>query len=408
MPRRDFGAVLQRIPLFRQWGTGTLDARAAAITDPIERLRYLRERAPALALSTEPPQRRFQWDRRWSFAAAIVAVLVPLQAVSDARDSMRLYVPASVPVEGRLAYEGDPERYPNIWLVDSRPDEELYSNGLRVEVRHAVANRPRSYYRLDRSKNLEISKNPYSEPAGIVFHTTESLVAPFQQENTARIRRAGQALIDYIASQRSYHYLIDRFGRVFRIVQERDAAHHAGLSVWADARYGYLNLNDPFLGVAFEGTTQPEGMDRAVTDAQIHSARVLTEMLRSRYRIPMANCITHAQVSVNPLNREVGFHHDWGRNLPFGALGLPNNYLEPLAATYLFGFIYTPNYLSLTNESLWAGLRSADQTLKQQAHSRNLTVSQYQDQLFDQYRRLRAQMRAKAESEEASEGKNVP
>ena len=43
--------------------------------------------------------------------------------------------------------------------------------------------------------------------------------------------------------------MIDRFGRVFRIVHESDIANHAGLSVWGDERGAYVNLNASFLEI---------------------------------------------------------------------------------------------------------------------------------------------------------------
>jgi len=52
-----------------------------------------------------------------------------------------------------------------------------------------------------------------------------------------------------------YNFLIDRFGRVFRIVNESDAAQHAGYSVWSDDRWLYVDLNESFLGVSFEART---------------------------------------------------------------------------------------------------------------------------------------------------------
>jgi len=38
---------------------------------------------------------------------------------------------------------------------------------------------------------------------------------------------------------------------------------------------------------------------------------MLTDMLRKRYGIPAGNCVTHAQVSVNPSNLLIGYHIDW-------------------------------------------------------------------------------------------------
>ena len=55
--------------------------------------------------------------------------------------------------------------------------------------------------------------------------------------------------------------MIDRFGRVFRIVRESDSANHAGNSVWADQHWVYVNLNESFFGVAFEAQTQAERIE---------------------------------------------------------------------------------------------------------------------------------------------------
>ena len=60
---------------------------------------------------------------------------------------------------------------------------------------------------------------------------------------------------------RAYHFVIDRFGRVHRIVVESDAANHAGHSVWADSKWLYLHLNDGFLSVAFEARMQADQRD---------------------------------------------------------------------------------------------------------------------------------------------------
>ena len=88
-----------------------------------------------------------------------------------------------------------------------------------------------------------------------------------------------------------------------------------GHSIWADDQYFYVNLNDSFLGVSFEAQTGGDGA--SVSSAQVRSAAMLTEMLRSRYKIPARNCVTHAQVSVNPSNMQIGYHVDWGSSFPF-------------------------------------------------------------------------------------------
>src|SRR5262249_43189951 len=148
------------------------------------------------------------------------------------------------------------------------------------------------------------------------YHTTESHLEAFEEEQNGRLKYLGKNLLALLRREHSYHYLIDRFGRVFRVVEESEAANHAGTSVWADSQGVYVNLNDSFLGVAFEGQTEaPE----AISMAQITAARMLTEMLRWRYKMPLENFVTHAQVSVNPQNMRMGAHIDWARDFPFAA-----------------------------------------------------------------------------------------
>jgi len=69
---------------------------------------------------------------------------------------------------------------------------------------------------------------------GIVFHTTESLQIPFEAQRNRALKRIGESLLQYVGRRCAYHYLIDRFGRVFRVVAEQDAANHAG------TRYGSM------------------------------------------------------------------------------------------------------------------------------------------------------------------------
>ena len=102
---------------------------------------------------------------------------------------------------------------------------------------------------------------------GIVYHTTESHGAPFEAKQNQVLKRQGENLLEFVRDKQAYHYVIDRFGRVHRIVAESDTANHAGSSVWADAKWVYLNLNSSFLGVSFEGeTADSEGKPDAGAD----------------------------------------------------------------------------------------------------------------------------------------------
>ena len=118
-----------------------------------------------------------------------------------------------------------------------------------------------------------------------------------------------------------------------------------------------MNLNSSFIGIAFETQTQ-HGDQPSANPAQVHAARILTEMLRNKYRIPQSNCVTHAQVSVNPDNMLVGYHTDWAGNFPFLAIGLNDNYMAPPPSIYAFGFNYDPGICPRHRSSPLARSRS--------------------------------------------------
>jgi N-acetylmuramoyl-L-alanine amidase len=308
----------------------------------------------------------------------LAAGVVPLHSVSDAnvRGTPDLKLPPK-------ALRKPGSDIPNVWLVDKTNDFELYSNGLRVETQLSVSNEPRWYSPIARAEETQIGPRR-SQPAGIVFHTTESEDVPFESDQNHALKRIGKELLLYIRNKRAYHFVIDRFGRVHRIVSESDTANHAGKSVWADSRWLYLNLNHSFLGIAFEAHTEPD--QPQANQAQIHAAQVLTDMLRSRYKLPAENCVTHAQVSVNPSNMRVGWHTDWGKNFPFEDLGLPDNYVQPTPALSVFGFGYDAAYMQRTSPALWKGLALAEERIREAAALRGLEVAAYKAILQKRYR----------------------
>jgi N-acetyl-anhydromuramyl-L-alanine amidase AmpD len=232
-----------------------------------------------------------------------------------------------------------------------------------------------------------------SDPVGIVYHTTESLQAPFEPSQNQVLKRVAESLIEYVRRRRCYNFLVDRFGRVFRIVRESDAADHAGHSVWADEKHYYIGLNDSFLGVSFEAETEAGETLSGVSPAQIHAAAMLTEMLRSRYKIPAGNCVTHAQVSVNPSNMQIGYHVDWASSFPFDKLGLPDNYAAPSPAVSLFGFAFDGNFEQRAGVRLAAGALRAERALVARAQTAHLSLPAYRKTLQQRYLRLTARHR---------------
>ena len=289
---------------------------------------------------------------------------------------------------------------PAVWLLEAAADHDSFSNGLRVENLYQTATHPRAYQVFAPDSDTLL---PRTEPAGIVYHATESDLAPFAPEENARLQRIDEALLDYVRRRQSYHFVVDRFGRVYRIVAETDAANHAGHSVWAGRQWVYCNLNAAFLGIAFEARTEA-GRDEPLNAAQIRAGRALTDMLRSRYRIATENCVTHAQVSVNPDNMRIGYHTDWAANFPFAAMGLPDNYRLPVASVRLFGFGYDSQFLQASNGRAWEGLSIAAETLAEQAAARGLSSEGYARQLQKKYRtKMAALRRSNAAGENVNE-----
>jgi hypothetical protein len=95
--------------------------------------------------------------------------------------------------------------------------------------------------------------------------------------------------------------------------------------------------------------------------------------------------VTHAQVSVNPDNRRIGWHSDWGRGFPFVEIGLPDNYEQPLPSLFLMGFEYDNVYVNATGPGIWRSLAVAEDRLHEAADARGRTVAEYRTLLQKRY-----------------------
>lgn len=372
-----------------------IERRARKISDPIERLRYLR------AVPASVPARRAFVNSRWA-SSLVLAIIIAFLSTHDAqsRQPVRIATPAPAPIQYapvRPQTTDAPADTPIVWPVEQTSQYDLYSNGLRIENKLEISSRPRSYSLIGRDSGNAGPKR--AQPAGIVFHMTESPQASFEPGQRSALKRIGEGLLIYVRNKRAYHFVIDRFGRVHRIVVESDVANHAGNSVWADSQGLYLNLNDSFIGVAFEARTQAD--QPPVNDPQLHAARLLTEMLRGKYNLPAGNCVTHAQVSVNPDNMRIGWHTDWGNTFAFTELGLPDNYEIPVPALYMFGFEYDEAYWNSTGPGLRKGLFLAEQRMRAGAADRGLTTAEYRKTLQQRYKSARSALhRESAEPED--------
>jgi N-acetylmuramoyl-L-alanine amidase len=178
------------------------------------------------------------------------------------------------------------------------------------------------------------------------------------------------------------------------VVAESDTANHAGYSVWADNEWFYVGLNESFLGVSFDAQSQPGKTEGIVSPAQVRAAAMLTEMLRGRYRIPAENCVTHAQVSVNPSNMLVGYHTDWAAGFPFAELGLPDNYQQALPSLWAFGFQCEPAWLASSGNRISAGVKLAEQDIMRGAAAAGIRPAAYRKGLRERYKAWLAESRA--------------
>jgi len=274
-----------------------------------------------------------------------------------------------------------PER---IWLVEKGESWELFSNGLRIDTSYGVTGEPRRYRRFDRRAGLQTPV--HAKPAGILFHTSESDIWPLEESFNEKLRDSSQGLLRYLQRKHVYNYLIDRFGRVFRVVNEEGKANHAGQGVWTQGDDVYLSLNNAFLGVSFE-TRWEGGQALPITQAQLAAGRALTDYLRKKWDIAPDMCVAHGLTSMNPKKHLIGHHLDWSRGFPFEAFGLPNQYARVVPSVALFGFEYDEPFLTVLGEP-WLGVREAEAALQEEAATRGMTVAdvrQEKQQLFDRW-----------------------
>ncbi|MFQ5791020.1 MAG: N-acetylmuramoyl-L-alanine amidase, partial [Acidobacteriota bacterium] len=313
--------------------------------------------------------------------------------------------PASPPATSSSAHPYPSSRLgpapEQVWWVETDGEGELWSNGLRVLTAYETRTERRSYVRFPRRAGPPI---PAGEtPAGIVYHTSEGEIIPFQPDLNQEILSKTQGLLGWLRRRDTYNYFIDRFGQVYRIVIDSDIAGHAGMSIWADDDHYYLNLNDSFLGVCFETHWDPDAGDgELLTLAQIQAALSLTDMLRARYGIRDQNCVPHGLISVNPQKMLIGYHVDWAKGFPFRALGLTDKYEVPPPSMLDFGFGYDGHLIQTLNGQLWPGLDLAQRALEQRAEAQGMSLPALRRDLQNRYQESVELLRTVKESLEAA------
>jgi len=276
-----------------------------------------------------------------------------------------------------------------VWLVERKDNFERYSNGGRISTDYETDNHQRAYYVLPHMDGaINARAKPISElrhdPIGLLYHTSESDLLPFIADNNESIETHTRGLLEYVRRNRSYNYVIDRFGQIYRIVRDGQAANHAGHSVWADKQGVYVGLNESFIGVCFE--TRSDASVEQLTEAQLVAGRLLTQILRSRFQIDDADCVVHGLVSVNPDNMRICYHHDWVRNFPFAAMGLSDKYQVAPVAISEFGFTYDDDIIAQVGGAIWPGAVAALAEFNRRADTANLKADELRKQMRERYR----------------------
>jgi hypothetical protein len=297
----------------------------------------------------------------------------------------------------------------SVWLVEETDRSEHYSNGLRIDTTFSTPGEGRRRYRVFEA-GRGMSTETFDRPAGILFHTSESDIWPLDEAHNEKLRDSSHNLLRDLRRNTVYHYMVDRFGRVFRIVAEEAKANHAGNAVWNRGSEVFLNLNHAFLGICFE-TRWEGGRALPITAAQLAAGRGLTDYLRKRYDIPPDMCVGHGVVSVNAKRHLVGHHLDWARGFPFDAFGLPDQYARPLPSVAIFGFGYDQPFLDTMGEP-WKGIREAEHILAGEAAARGLTEDEvrrerqriYDAWMAEQARDQEAAARASTRTRDARPG----
>lgn len=97
--------------------------------------------------------------------------------------------------------------------------------------------------------------------------------------------------------QVSAHYIIDREGEIFQLVEENDIAHHAGVSHWRSVE----GLNKSSIGIEF---FNPDPLEKRFTTPQIAAGITLCQELIEKYQIPQVNVVGHCDIAYYPDDEE--------------------------------------------------------------------------------------------------------
>lgn len=119
----------------------------------------------------------------------------------------------------------------------------------------------------------------------------------------------------------SSHYVIDRDGTIYRLVDDDKRAWHAGLGCWDNITE---DLNSHSIGIEFQCPAKGEQSFVEFTSEQINTGIELCRFLMNKYGIQPHNVVAHSDIAPNR-------KYDPGRTFPwelFWQNGLTDNPLR--------------------------------------------------------------------------------
>jgi hypothetical protein len=138
--------------------------------------------------------------------------------------------------------------------------------------------------------NREFPRKIRKETHFIVLHSTESrLPSALRTLSKGKVSRGR-----YITHGGHAHYLVARNGVVYRILDPKYWANHAGISLWN----GHENLSNSSLGIELEGYHNVP-----FPEEQYRSLRLLLDDLQERYGIADRDVVEHYRVAYSPPSR---------------------------------------------------------------------------------------------------------
>lgn len=153
------------------------------------------------------------------------------------------------------------------------------------------------------SPNFE-SHRGVSTPSLVILHYTG------MTNGTLALKRLCDA-----ASKVSAHYLVEEDGRIFRMVDEKHRAWHAGVSFWR----GVEDINSHSIGIEMVNPGHEFGY-RAFPEKQMQAVKELCADIKKRYGLPPEAFLAHSDIA--PMRKQdPGELFDW-RGLSHSGIGL--------------------------------------------------------------------------------------